>query len=710
MGFFSPLRGRLLICAAFVGCVCSSLPAADPHERTTEELAERIFAGAVRYTKPKLTLERELELVDLNLFNLQISADARRAAVTGRTNHLTMWDISGEPQKLWDLEPTLLRRGSKLAISRDGSQVAHGTTKGDVEVYDGATGERLHTHKALTAAIIRVGFSFDGKRLFAIDKFGNSFVAKPTEDGEVHSIPGLAPGENPKNMNMEVAGDKFWWKFMQIGDETRHWFCDGDKFLNPIVIELPRIIGQSAGPNQYFVHNFNEFAVLTPRPKEDGRTDLTVAYQKARFATGGVTFTSSGDWFWMRGSHVLFICRASDGRPTGLTDLPEELQNKYFDCYPDANCIILRTDRGCQIWKLAGNPVQPQMAVGDEIENLLAQQRFDVIEALAQKWNGRTEFFFDKENETPTTFMMDRLQLHMLPGETEEARNARYLKWIEENPENCQFMRIALFRIFYWAGNRVRGDGPAASVPEEAWPVFYRNLAQAWKVISPIFAEEQVPAEAYVCAIITGRCMNWPQEEVDVYLDKAYQQYPHYFRIYTAEAYARLPRWGGASRDAAAFARIVANKVGGDEGDVLYAQIGRRLAQYVGWKGLVDEVGLSPDRYMRGMLILSERAPDQLQWNQTLLYAAMINDADSIRKICERFVAVNKHPILDLWPGKNELIDKIYDETRGVSLEKERAAVQEKQRLFLEKLAAEKAERERKDAERKAKQPQKPQP
>jgi hypothetical protein len=86
--------------------------------------------------------------------------------------------------------------------------------------------------------------------------------------------------------------------------------------------------------------------------------------------------------------------------------------------------------------------------------------------------------------------------------------------------------------------------------------------------------------------------------------------YPNDMRTYADGAFYRDPQWGGADGDSEAFARECANKIGGDEGDVLYARIARIIWINNHSEDLFTKRGFSWSRVKNGMEIICNRYPN----------------------------------------------------------------------------------------------------
>lgn len=634
----------------------SGITAARAEEPSAEEAAEQIASSAHRRPAAELRLAKTLALTDDKINAFDFSADGSRVISLDQAGKIYVWDVETEKQVV-EITPADTSLGARVAISPDGNRVLFASRNGRVDLFDAKTGRLLDTDETLSAPLFHLGFSPDGRRIYACDKYGNSIVKRPQEAAEFHQGPPLT-GKGPTAISMAVTGENSWLKVVRHNDKSNQWHFDG-KEIRETPAPLPKLSRLISG-NHAYLWTAGKDLVIGSAASSNDTTKLTLHRQKATFLTTNARFAADRQELWAVGPFHLEVRSAKDGELQGAVKIPKELTNKTKWLLPDAHMLVTNAGSQLELWHIEGNPIAVQLEIANEINRLFDQQQFAVIEELAKKWDGSVEHFVDLEHETPTTFLMNRGQEHHLADENTEQRNARYLKWIDENPKNCQFMRILMSRIYLATGYRARGGGFANTVTEDAWEIFYENMEKSWGVIEPVFENEHIPAEAYTCAIIAGKNLQWPREDVNVYLRKSVEQWPTYHRTYAEEAVARLPRWGGQPEDTARFAKVLANKVGGDDGEILYAQVARHVTRFVGWKSIVIPTGFSPTRLMKGLVLLSEKTQDEYAINQALLFAAMIQDADSAEKIIRRLLELNREPSSQLWPKKYDLIDKVY--------------------------------------------------
>jgi hypothetical protein len=70
-----------------------------------------------------------------------------------------------------------------------------------------------------------------------------------------------------------------------------------------------------------------------------------------------------------------------------------------------------------------------------------------------------------------------------------------------------------------------------------------------------------------------GLAQSWDEARIKEVFEQGIQFEPEYFGLYKQMANYLLPKWDGKPGDASAFAKVSADKVGGEQGDVIYFHI-----------------------------------------------------------------------------------------------------------------------------------------
>lgn len=159
-------------------------------DRTGTRLATASADGTARITD--LETGRELAVIAGHasaVFGVQFSADSTRLLTTGGDETARMWDISPSGGAEWAVLPAP-DRVFRVAYSPDGSLMATGTTSGDVEVWEVATGKSLF-HKRVEGLMSGLIFSADSDTLFegrtVFDGRAGLLITRDSRSGVVRS-------------------------------------------------------------------------------------------------------------------------------------------------------------------------------------------------------------------------------------------------------------------------------------------------------------------------------------------------------------------------------------------------------------------------------------------------------------------------------------------------------------------------------------------
>lgn len=147
-------------------------------------------------------------------------------------------------------------------------------------------------------------------------------------------------------------------------------------------------------------------------------------------------------------------------------------------------------------------------------------------------------------------------------------------KWVSVRAGSVT-AQIALAEAYVNYAWFARGTGYANEVASEQWKLFderlnlaRENLQQAWAL------KERCPHWFYVMQDVQ---FGLHEGDPRVLLRRAMAFEPSYYYYYSREAHFLLPKWYGNEGDAARFAEVVADKIGGNEGDFVYFLVAARL-------------------------------------------------------------------------------------------------------------------------------------
>ncbi|MEW4562280.1 WD40 repeat domain-containing protein [Bremerella sp. JC770] len=632
---------------------------------TAEELAEKWDRLAHRQRPLQISKANEFDLTGPAVSKFEISRDGRTLLVLDQEGALVFWDLRTGQQRS-RIVPEQASPDAAIGIAPTGKTAVVGFPSGLIQVYAYNRDKPAINYDAYKTPVTRIQISSDDKRVIAVDGFGKSFEVDAF--GKSKGFQFAATKDVPLNCFV-AAGERLesWWKIC-VGEDNQvsDVFFDGkEKQEDNLELEPPQRIASSGdrflaiGPKQlawailYYQGDQKYEAKFTKVDLAYPLRDAAYVYQKSQM--------------WTLSDQQLEMRELTYGRVEKSVTLPADLPPEHTRLLPGDEAMVTITPEGhVTRWNAYVDTGSSLVDLSVSIANETARLRFDALEIIAKKWNDRTDHFVDGEHETPYSYLMSKVQqiAPRVPGHDIKPYKA-FHDWIDNNPDNCQFTRIALFRLYLADGYRARGSGFASSVTEEGWKTFYENMNKSWEVAEPLFDQKEIPAEAFTCAIIAGKNLQWDRQIVNDYLREAFDKYPTYHRTFTEEAVARLPRWGGKPGETEYLARFTADKLGGVEGDILYAQLSQHVARFVGWDDIDTETRFSRERIMKGMLAMTKSSDNLFTINQTLLLAGKWDDEDAATIAAKRLVELDARPSKQVYPGKFKMIDKVFDEAGG---------------------------------------------
>lgn len=237
---------------------------------------------------------------------------------------------------------------------------------------------------------------------------------------------------------------------------------------------------------------------------------------------------------------------------------------------------------------------------------LLADARYDELDALYAKVAAGPFAITDSRPELTDYFK------GFFPSETKseaewQKRREALERWVEARPESvpARLAQVAFYQEHAW---KARGQGYSSTVSEEGWKLFAERRDRALELLAaaPEAARTAlygIYLEAYIKAP-EGKYL----EEVRWLADRMTGIEPGFGPAYSLVGNYLLPRWFGEPGDLARYAAEAADKLGGADGDILYAQL-------LGWAAYCEEdkfVSLHrPDyaRMVRGYEAWLEKTP-----------------------------------------------------------------------------------------------------
>ena len=182
--------------------------------------------------------------------------------------------------------------------------------------------------------------------------------------------------------------------------------------------------------------------------------------------------------------------------------------------------------------------------------------------------------------------------------------------WLKEHPDSS-FAHVVRIRQLVNRAWDARGDGYASTVTKEGWTVFEKHLREAKRIFEHGVKQgfkDPMFCHSFACI---ARGLSLPEEERMKWFKKSVELEPLYYTPYQSETGTRMPRWGGSAEDVANFAKVWSDKVGGDDGDIIYFWIVDNQRKYFQIGGIVSckYIPLDMKRFERGCSALLKKHP-----------------------------------------------------------------------------------------------------
>jgi Domain of unknown function (DUF4034) len=172
----------------------------------------------------------------------------------------------------------------------------------------------------------------------------------------------------------------------------------------------------------------------------------------------------------------------------------------------------------------------------------------------------------------------------------------RLRHWVKARPESIT-ARVTLALALLHYAHDARGSGYASTVSESGWKLFEERTAEAKRILKEASMLSTKCPEWYVAMQMVSVNQGWSVTQARALFEEANKFEPEYYTYARDLAYYLLPKWSGEPGDTEKFVQEIADRIGGDKGDILYFQVA--AADYV-ICGCDDNPDLSWDRIKRG--------------------------------------------------------------------------------------------------------------
>jgi len=244
-----------------------------------------------------------------------------------------------------------------------------------------------------------------------------------------------------------------------------------------------------------------------------------------------------------------------------------------------------------------------------EVRVLLERKDFDKLDQIAQKLRTEQEVLPNGQWRLDK-FYEDLFYLQYTDsGKQWQSYLNSLLDWTVHNPDSPT-AHIALAYAYMRYAWRVRGDGESFSVSPSGWQFMKERLKKAEAQLHEAEALSTKCPHMYAVWANIALGQGHKKADYDKKIEKCAKDFPTYLTLKMSKNYFLLPRWYGDSGEWEKRTKELADKVGGIDGDVLYAQMIWDLDYIEVFNNIFsDNQGLDWQRVKRGMQEIIKRYP-----------------------------------------------------------------------------------------------------
>jgi hypothetical protein len=246
-----------------------------------------------------------------------------------------------------------------------------------------------------------------------------------------------------------------------------------------------------------------------------------------------------------------------------------------------------------------------------QASELLKQCNYRALDAMAGQLRRAGKTF--ARGEWPIVFFFAGVA-ELPKGSTDadwQARIHALRDWFEQDPD-CVTPRIALARGLYEYAWEARGEGWASEVTNDGWRLFGERITEAHRILYAAETLGQICPVYYSTRLRVALVDGTSRDEYEDLFKKSVEAFPTFAPFYFTKAYYLLPRWHGEEGEWEQFAATTADRLGGEDGDVLYAQFVWAMHDNRVFGNILKESAVEWPRAKRGFEALCCRYPNSI--------------------------------------------------------------------------------------------------
>jgi hypothetical protein len=265
------------------------------------------------------------------------------------------------------------------------------------------------------------------------------------------------------------------------------------------------------------------------------------------------------------------------------------------------------------------------------IARLLREGKFEELDCLADHARLSKERFAGGAWKLHTIYVglnspAQYPVVHATPAEW-GAHLQRLQKWVTARPQSIT-ARVALARAYLDYGWEARGEGTSDTVSQNGWKLYKERSAEAERILQEASRLSNKCPEWYSSKLMVAQNLGWSAADARAVFDEAFKFEPDYYYSASILANYLQPQWAGEAGDTERFMQEIADRIGGDRGDIFYFQVALTPHLICGCE---DQPKLSMERIERGFYASEKQyGTSVLTLNKIVFLAANNKDTSSM--------------------------------------------------------------------------------
>ena len=272
-----------------------------------------------------------------------------------------------------------------------------------------------------------------------------------------------------------------------------------------------------------------------------------------------------------------------------------------------------------------------------ETEQHLDKEEFDELEKIA---DGLTK---NRDRFPGGDWKIDRFYEAIQPPTGYQTvivnwpeRIAKLKKWIQQKPDSI-YANVALGSAQAGDAWDTRGTGYGSDVSDDQMSKFKIKLKESETTLNKMYKNRNKCVHWYRAMQTVGLGLGYDPDAMLNLLNQAIATEPLYWSVYNAHAMYLLPRWYGDEGEWLRFAEAYSNKIGGDEGDILYSEICWRTSRAYSVSEFFKDKNISWPRIKKGFKARWQKYGVSVRYlNAYCVLAGGIGDKQTARVIFNR--------------------------------------------------------------------------